>query len=359
MANKTKHLIAAYRLLHRQSEPVVLATVIETAGSTYQKAGARMLIAGNGELNGLLGGGCFERDLVEQARSVFETGQAKSVFYDMRALDGAIWGLGLGCNGAVRILLQLLRHENGFAPLNIIHDTVSADRSGVLASVVDSEHPGFSIGDNHWLASCGSGAGIFPLQIPVRQRVAQRQAGIESHVLEGKSVQIFCDPVIPPWRLLVLGASADAVPVVQCAKALGWRVTVADHRPGHIERERFRQADRLLLTTPDTLSGEAELKRFDALVLMTHNFDYDARYLRPIADSGIPFVGLLGPAHRRDRLLQSLGLDAEKLNGRVFGPVGLDIGAETPEEIALSIMAGIHAALHGRNGGQLNSSGAV
>ena len=104
MANKLNHLINAYWHLHQQTDNCVLANIIETFGSTYQKAGARMLITKEGELLGLLGGGCFEKDLVEQARSVFETGTAKTVFYDMRAPDDVIWGLGLGCNGAVKVL---------------------------------------------------------------------------------------------------------------------------------------------------------------------------------------------------------------------------------------------------------------
>lgn len=354
MANKINHLLDAFQQLKHQPESIVLATIIETAGSTYQKAGARMLISENGELKGLLGGGCFERDLVEQARFVFETGQAKTVLYDMRAPDDIVWGLGLGCNGAVRVLLQLLKEEDEYSPMNVFSDMAETGRSGVLATVIESEHADFSIGDNHWIASSESDSHAIPLQVSVRERVGRRQAGIESHCFEGKSVKLFYDPVLPPLQMLILGAGADAVPVMQCAKTLGWRVTLADHRPAYIEQERLRQADCLLHTTPETLSSEIDLKRFDALVLMTHNFDYDARYLKSIANSDIPFVGLLGPAHRKDRLLQMLGSDAATMNGRVFGPVGLDIGAETPEEIALSIMAGIHAALQGRSGGQLS-----
>jgi len=138
MANKINHLIAAYWRLNEHAAHVVLATIVETFGSTYQKAGARMLIAKDGELTGLLGGGCFEKDLMEQALSVFETGKAKAVFYDMRSPDDLIWGLGLGCNGAVRVLLQLLKAEDDFKPLNTIADTVEANTTGVLATSFES-----------------------------------------------------------------------------------------------------------------------------------------------------------------------------------------------------------------------------
>jgi len=136
MSYKIKHLIDAYRRLNEQSADVVLATIVETFGSTYQKAGARMLIARDGGMTGLLGGGCFERDLMEQALPVFETGQAKTVFYDMRSPDDMIWGLGLGCNGAVRVLLQLLKAKDGFKPLNSIADAAEANLTGVLATSV-------------------------------------------------------------------------------------------------------------------------------------------------------------------------------------------------------------------------------
>ncbi|MEQ1531855.1 MAG: XdhC family protein, partial [Methylococcales bacterium] len=153
MANKINHLLSAYQQLQRQHENCVLATIIETAGSTYQKAGARMLIKASGELIGLLGGGCFERDLLEHARSVFETGDAKTVFYDMRSADDEVWGLGLGCNGAVRILLQLLQAEQDFSPLQSIAAAAEANISGIMISIFESAHPDFPAGHSQFLAA--------------------------------------------------------------------------------------------------------------------------------------------------------------------------------------------------------------
>jgi xanthine dehydrogenase accessory factor len=194
---------------------------------------------------------------------------------------------------------------------------------------------------------------IASFPFPPLQTLSQQKACIESHVINNHVVKAFYDPLQPPLQLLVLGAGADAIPLVQCAKSLGWRVTVADHRIDHIRKERFSQADNLLHLMPQDLSGNLELNQFNALVLMTHNIEYDERYLKSIVNSRIPFIGLLGPSHRKDRLLQNLGNNASRISDRVYGPVGLDIGAETPEEIALSIMAGIHAELNGRSGRQL------
>jgi xanthine dehydrogenase accessory factor len=360
MANKINHLTDAYRQLKQQTEDGVLATIIETFGSTYQKAGARMLITRQGQLIGLLGGGCFERDLVEQALSVFETGEAKTVFYDMRSPDDLIWGLGLGCNGAVRVLLQLLKAEDDFSPLNIIADAAEANIPGILVSIYKSWHPDFPVGHGFFLLGSGSGNGQlltttpFSFTASALQTLLQQKPCTESHVINNHVIKAFYDPLQPPLQLLVLGAGADAIPLVQCAKSLGWRITVADHRLDHIQKERFPQADRLLHLIPQELGDNLELDQFNALVLMTHNIEYDERYLKAVVNSRIPFLGLLGPAHRKDRLLQSLGSDASRISNRVFGPVGLDIGAETPEEIALSIMAGIHAELNGRSGRQLS-----
>ncbi len=355
--SKINSLITAYHQLRLQSDDsFVLATIIETFGSTYQKAGARMLIAGDGELTGLLGGGCFERDLIEHARSVFETGAAKIVFYDMRAPDDAIWGLGLGCNGAVRIFLQLLMAADDFSPLNIIAEAGENHQAGILVTICESEHPDFPVAHSQFLPASsieGRQFSSFPFAVQIESHQKPR---LEAHAIGGKSINAFFDPIQPPSQLLVLGAGADAVPLVKCAKALGWRVTVADHRSGYVKRGRFSLADRLLHLQPYELASKVRLDQFSAIVLMTHNIEYDRRFLNEIAGCCIPFIGLLGPVHRRDRLLKSLDDKASQIRDRVFGPVGLDIGAETPEEIALSIMAGIHAELKGRNGGQMSLS---
>ncbi|MGR9044205.1 MAG: XdhC family protein [Gammaproteobacteria bacterium] len=359
MANKYNHLLDAYRQLKQQAGNVVLATLVETTGSTYRKAGARMVIARDGQMNGLLGGGCFERDLMEQALSVFESGQPKTVFYDMRSPDDVIWGLGLGCNGAVRVFLQLLSAEDDFKPLDSFAEAATLNVTGILITTCESDHPDFDPG-SHWFLPASTLidrqrliAIPFPFTTSARQTFAHQKSRFESHVLDGKTIKVFYDLIQPPTQLLVLGAGADAVPVVRCAKALGWHVTVVDHRPGHIKQERFPEADQLLCLPPEDLNEYLELDRFNALVLMTHNIEYDERYLKVIAGSRIPFIGLLGPEQRRDRLLRSLAAEALSITDRVFGPIGLDLGAETPEEIALSIMAGIHAALNGRGGGQL------
>lgn len=358
MANKLGHLLDAFRRRTAHDGDWVLATVIETQGSTYQKAGARMLITPDGEWLGLLGGGCFEGDLAERAGEVFATGRATTVFYDMRAPDDLVWGLGLGCNGAIRILLQLLKAEEDCHPLNALAEAVEHDRRGVLLAVFASDDERLPVGCSLFLAEDGFDTEHSPwpaeLIDAARRTLADDKPRLESHLIEGKSVGVFYDPIRPLPRLLVVGAGLDAIPLAACAKALGWRVTVADHRPAYVKPERFASAERLLYCLPQHLADELELDCFDALVLMTHSFEYDSRFLKVVADSRIPFIGLLGPHARKNRLLDSLGEKAAQLAGRAFGPVGLDIGAASPEEIALSIMAGILAERNKTLGGPLD-----
>ncbi len=347
MANKIKHLLDAYQKLQADGQDCVMATIVETSGSTYQKAGARMLIDRDGELTGLLGGGCFERDLVEQAATVFATGIAKTVFYDMRSADDVIWGLGLGCNGAVRVLLQLLRATEDFSPLQWIVESAAANLSGVLATVLESVHADFPVGHSQFLPAA-------TVAKTALQAYLQQKPSIENDQLNGLAVTCFYDPIQTPWQLLIVGAGVDAMPLLQCAHALGWRVTLVDYRPAHIRPERFPNAERLMQSLPEELAQRLDLNRYQALMLMTHNVEYDQRYLQAMLDCTIPFIGLLGPTARKQRLLTGLGEAAEQIRSRVFGPVGLDIAAQTPAEIALSIMAGIHAHLNGRSGQQLS-----
>jgi len=357
MANQLHTLVDHFRNLAPDAADFVLATIIATQGSTYQKAGTRMLIAPDGTCQGMLSGGCFESDLSERARAVFATGRSVTVDYDMRSPEDVIWGLGLGCNGAVKIFLQLLKAEKHYFPLDALAQAVNHDRQGVLLTVIESTHQELPAGRSLFLREEDGGNDDSPwpdaLIAAARRTLSADRPHRENHMIDDKTVSVFYEPIRPLSRLLVAGAGADAAPVLHCAKALGWRVTLVDHRPAYIEPERFASADRLAYCPPQHLAEALDLDRFDAIVLMTHSFEYDARYLKVVVDSRIPFIGLLGPKARKDLLLEGLGAQAAKLDGRVFGPVGLDIGAQTPEEIALAIMAGILAAQNRRQGGQL------
>ena len=163
-------------------------------------------------------------------------------------------------------------------------------------------------------------------------------------------ISVLYAPLQPVRRLLVLGGGLDALPVVNMAAELGWRVTIADHRPAYLEKGVFSAAEQALLIDPARMSCELDPSAFDAIIVMSHHLLTDQTYLAQLADTEVSYIGVLGPRARRDRLLGALGSAGDALRERLRGPVGIDIGADAPESIALSLLAEIHATLAGRSG---------
>jgi xanthine dehydrogenase accessory factor len=314
-----------------RGEPLVLATVTHTLGSTYRKAGAQMLIGADGRAAGLLSGGCLEADLLERARAVLESGRSTIVSYDTRSSDDLLWGIGLGCEGAMTILMMRLDRGNEYQPFAFIDRCRREHVSGSFSLVTASRNPAYPVG----FAQTSTG---------------QRQAG----TIETDDATFLVVPVELPPRLLVLGAGPDAMPLVEIAGLMNWHVTVLDHRSAYAVAERFPRASRVALNPAGELGKELQSVRYDAAVVMSHHLLSDQAYLAALADHDVPYVGLLGPAPRRARLMQEIGDKAAAFGERLRGPVGLDIGAKTPETIALAIVSEIQAVLAGRPGGSFS-----
>jgi xanthine dehydrogenase accessory factor len=315
-------LLPLYDRARLANEPLVLATVIRTGGSTYAKPGAQMLIASDGEYAGLLSGGCLEGDLREHARGVAATGQARIVSYDLRSSTDQLFGLGAGCEGAMDVLLTRVAADGAWQPLAVMAETFRNACERHFAFVIESTDSAFPLGHS------------FP--------------ATATEVPPG--VALFVAAVTPPPHLLLLGGGPDARPVAALADFLGWRVTVVEHRAAYLVPGRFPASTKLIEARADELPGKVPLDDCAAAIVMSHHLDSDLQYLRVLAGSRLPYVGLLGPAARREKLLSDLGTDADKLRTRLRAPVGLDIGGRTPESIALSIVGEVHAALEGRAG---------
>jgi len=320
---------------------MALGVVLETAGSTYRKPGALMLIASGGDYAGLLSGGCLEGDLREHAASVIATGTPHTVSYDLRGPDDLLWGLGLGCEGAMQIVLIRVGPENGWQPLAHFFEALSQHRSTAVALVIESRDPELRAG-----AVLLPGADTVPgMQAALSEAARAGSIGwLDSLALEAK---VFALPLTLPPRLLLLGAGPDALPVVEFASRLGWKVTVADHRAAYVKTDHFPTAHALVLCRPDELGGSIDFRGFTAAVVMSHHLPSDLEYLRALAGSSVPYVGLLGPAVRREKLLSDLGASAAALQTRLRAPVGLALGGRSPESIALAIVAEIHAFVYG------------
>ena len=352
-------LFEKYHQLSSTHDSLVLATIIETMGSTYRKAGARMIITPEAKFFGLLGGGCFEADLLAHAEEVFSSQKNKIVFYDMRAPEDEIWGLGLGCNGAVRILLQFVPGAESDI-FRQFGEALESKKKQVFLSVCESTHEKLDDSVNILVRAdeknMGNTGETWPKNIQ-EQIIETSRTGAalyREHDIDGEQIAIFTSEIKPPFHLMVIGAGPDAEPITRFAKELGWKVSLVDYRESFLEQACFSGVDNIILGSARELSENPAVREIDALVIMTHKIEQDELYLKGLTETSASYIGLLGPAARRDRLVDALGDGAETLRSRIFGPVGLDIGGETPEEIALSLVAEIQATHYGRNAQSLH-----
>jgi xanthine/CO dehydrogenase XdhC/CoxF family maturation factor len=326
--------------------PLVAALVIETRGSTYRKPGALMLFASDGARSGLLSGGCLEGDLQEHAGRLFVGGPAViDRSYDSRGSDDPVWGLGLGCEGLMRVLLWRLDAEGG---RNTLAGLLAAEHRREPAALALDITDGRSV-----LATGADSPGRSPVLSGAVDDARLRAAAMDALAHRSASLHdgVFTLAAARVPTLLLCGGGPDAEPVQRMASLLGWQVTVVDHRSAYIDAARFPGAMRVAQIDPEDPDATVALGGFDAAVVMSHHLVADGRYLAALARSRVPYVGLLGPAARRERLFAELGPAAEALRPRLRAPVGLDLGGRTPEDIALSIVAEIQAALHDRRGG--------
>lgn len=337
-------------------EALVLVTVFETDGSTYSKAGGQMLIDGDGTFFGMLSGGCLEGDLVERSRAVIESGNAQIVSYDLGA-DDELWGLGVGCDGSLRALLQPLTADNAYQPFAAIAEILNGGVPATLATVIESE----SIRRGASVIVRGEQAQGFGLEDEVVTRLAS-QAGGAAHPelrtveLSGGNCRVLFSPLTPAPALLILGAGLDSEPVARFAAELGWRCTVADHRPGYIEARSYPPHAQSLCCNADELDARVDLNAYDMAIVMSHHLVSDRSYLEQLARSEVGYVGLLGPPGRRDRLLADLGEVAGALRERLRGPAGMVLGGRGPGPIALEIIAEMqqYLAKRGQVGGRVD-----
>jgi len=317
--------------------PLVAAIVVATVGSTYRKPGALMLFSASGERAGLLSGGCLEGDLGQRAAALLASPRrVELASYDSRSSDDPIWGLGLGCEGLMQILLLRVDAASGYEPLALLARLDADATAGAYAVALSETHPTVAAG-TVWTDDRGL------------------EAGLAATTIDEQPIGMFVAQVPRPPAVLLCGAGPDAEPVVAWGAALGWHLTVVDHRPAYVDAARFASAHAVRRVDADELGTALDLARFDAAVVMSHHLVADGRYLAALARSPIGYVGLLGPAARRERLFAELQVElgtelAAALRPRLRAPVGLDLGGRTPEAIALSIVAEIQATLHGRHG---------
>jgi xanthine dehydrogenase accessory factor len=319
----------------------VMATVVRTEGSTYRRLGARLVVLANGTRAGAVSAGCLEHDIVLRAEGMSASGAAEVVRYDTRSSDDLVWGLGIGCGGVVEVLVEPLTKEQAAAKASQLARVADTRQPVVLATVIRaSDVTSLRAGDqgllSHSRVKLDGLDGPFhaDIQRVAREVLRRRRSAAVSHLWSGETIDIAYEVVMPRIRLAVSGGGSDAMPVVAIAKSLDWHVTLVD-RPAMAALD------------------------IDAAVIMSHKFERDVELLAIWLKSRARYIGIMGPRHRTEALVAAVrarGVDVDQsARERIHSPVGLDIGAETPEEIAVAIVAEVQAVHAGRSARFLRS----
>lgn len=318
-----KELRAIVAALNAPAAPAyVLATLVAVEGSSYRRPGARLLVTSDGSRIGSISGGCLEEDVMARAARVHATGTPEAVVYDTTSENDLVWGVGLGCHGVVRVILEKLPPQPGWA--RALAANFAARRPTALAVVHHGDAP------QTWGTRLAA-----PGDCPDPEAV-------------------FLETIRPPTALAVFGAGDDAQPLVHFATELGWHVTVADPRATFATAARFPAADVCIVAPADQLVARVAPGRDALAAVMTHHYVHDVPILRDLLARPLAYLGLLGPRKRAGKILQDLaaaGLTIDDTHRRrLHAPIGLDLGADTPEQVALSILAEMQATLTQRDG---------
>lgn len=354
-----RSIVDGLNIAAEADESVVLATVVRATGSSYGGVGARMLVRGDGSTVGLVSGGCLESDLAEHARRVHEGGRAEVVRYDTRDDDDAPWGLGLGCNGLIDVLLEPLPPARATYLAKLLDRALAADTPSVLATIIKAPEGvgahALIIGNS--IEKTGGWGKDNILAKATADTDEVFKAGRRGLVREFGAVEVAYEVVTPAVPLVVCGSGPDVVPLARFASELGWSTTVVDHRPvSDSHTERYYGARAVECAEAAKLGEVVTLTPRTAAVVMSHNLARDTDYVQALLDAGVAYVGVLGPRGRTERMLSDLASRKSKPlknKKRLFAPVGIDIGGDGPDAIALAIIAEISAVINGRKGGHL------
>lgn len=359
MTKEIRDIVSAFKEAERHGRHTALATVVHVEGSSYRRPGARMLVEDNGKMTGAISGGCLEGDALRKALLAINQRQNKLVTYNTLNKDDIEFGVQLGCNGIVHILFEPVDPTKPDNPIAILEKCLFQRKDAILVTMFSIKNfygpqPGtcfFFNGDTSY-GNLDQAA----LATEIRGDVMNAFAGKVSMLKQYNEDELtaFIELLRPSISLIIVGAGNDALPVVEMAAILGWQVTVIDGRTTHANKQRFFKAHEIIVGKPAEAVKKVTIDERTVCVLMTHNYNYDLAVLELLLQEKCRYIGTLGPKERLQRMLGELQdrgvhITDEQMAG-IYGPTGLDIGAETPEEIALSVFTEIMAVLNGRQG---------
>jgi xanthine/CO dehydrogenase XdhC/CoxF family maturation factor len=356
-----KSIIEAYKKIDLTKRKVALATVVKVRGSSYRSPGARMLITDDGTWVGSISGGCLEGDALRKARQVMNDGKAVTVTYDTREESNQNLGIGLGCNGVIDVLLEPIDSAKSNNVITTFEKLITIKEPVAMATVFSSSvlnAEKLLIDSNGQSIVEGTDASLKDtIERDLKNLFENKKSFARQYEHNNESIEVFLELIQPSVSLIIFGGGFDARPVSQLAKSLGWSVSVTDECVAHIAPIFFPSADNLSLCQRDFIDRDLDITPYTACVLMSHNYDYDRDVLKKLLKTETPYIGILGPRKRFDKMLLEFAEKGVQVLPqdfhRVHSPIGLDIGAETPDEIAISIISEIQGKFTNRSGGFL------
>jgi xanthine/CO dehydrogenase XdhC/CoxF family maturation factor len=360
-----KNIIKSYDEAITSGKESVIATLVHLEGSSYRRPGARMLITDDGNITGAISGGCLEGDALQKALLVLSQQQSKIVTYDTTDEDDNSFGVGLGCNGVIQVLIEPVKPTDSMNPVEFLRAIIDNRQKAVLVtlfSLEDKKYP--QPGTCFFLDSSGNFKGNLldsTLEMAVKKDAAlvysAEKSAFKKYISDKYTLTAFIEYIKPAVSLNIIGAGNDVIPLVEMADLLGWESRVVDGRSSHARPERFEKSCQVLVSKPENVLEQISIDEQTVFLLMTHNYNYDKAMLRILLDKNVSYIGMLGPKKKLDRMLDEFNEEGftltDEQKDKIFAPVGLDIGAETAEEIAVSIIAEIKVFLSGSAGNQL------
>jgi len=340
---ETASVLEQVSRLTEKGTHAALATVVRISGSAYRRPGAKFLVEEGGSTSGGVSGGCLEADVREVALQVMRDEVPRLLHYDTGSDDEMVWGLGLGCEGAVDIFVQPVGGEFASGVGRQMRELIASGAPFAVSTAVGGTQAGrATVWARAGLVGGTSAEGPDRALAEEARRLLERG---ESALVQIGARTVFTEVLTPPPHLVVFGAGDDARPLARLAAEVGFDVTVVDHRPGYLTPERFPPRARLVLRRSEEGVAGLGLGRRHFAVVQTHALAHDREWMRALLAQPVAYLGLLGPRSRKQELLRQLGAEASE---RLFAPVGLDVGAEGPEQVAVSIVAEMLAVHAGR-----------
>jgi xanthine/CO dehydrogenase XdhC/CoxF family maturation factor len=359
MTKEIINILSAFKEAQAEGRQSALATVVHVEGSSYRRPGARMLVEDNGKMTGAISGGCLEGDALRKALLAINQRENKLVTYDTQHEDDVQMGVQLGCNGIVHILFEPIDPRQVNNPMAILEKCLLQRKDLVVVTLFSLKNlRGFQPGT----CFCINGDSVYSSIVDKKfekliQEDAEEVLSRKVSLLQAYDDRVllgFVELIRPPLCLVIVGAGNDALPLVEMTSLMGWQTIVIDGRVTHANKNRFPNAHQIIVGDAEAAIKQVAIDDGCFFILMTHNYNYDFKMLNLLLQERCTYIGTLGPKKRLQRMLTDLKRDGLTISGdqmsKIFGPTGLDIGAETAEEIALSVLAEMKAVEAGRDG---------